>query len=196
MSSLYWIALIAFAESTLLLILLLAAGALLLRRRSRHEAAAAAALVARVVENAPQRQADLRAYLVREFMLDEPELQRQVDKMSSLEAHFYSELHRIWCERDSDGLQTLDRQLNALLTPYLDLRSAPASEEQPQTAAEIGRLTTLLDRSAEELTLYRDTLNTVFNEYTAMFGARVDSKEQLTAEEIIKRLKEGLPNMK
>jgi hypothetical protein len=29
-----------------------------------------------------------------------------------------------------------------------------------------------------------------------MFGARVDSREQLTAEEIIKRLKEGLPNMK
>lgn len=193
MSNLYWIALIALAESTLLLILLLVVGALLLRRRSRREADAAAVLAARFAENVPQRQTELRTYLLREYMLDDPELQQQVDKMTALEGHFHSELQRIWCERDSDGLQTLDQQLNAVLMPYLDLRSAPASKEPSRASVEIARLTTLLDQSAAELVLYRDTLNTVFNEYTAMFGSRVDSKEQLTAEEIIKRLKEGLP---
>lgn len=194
MNSLQWITLIALAEATLLLSLLLVFGAVMLKRRSRQEAAAAATLATRVSENAPQRQAELHAYLKRELMLDEPELQQQVEKIMTLETRFYSELHRIWCERDSHALQNLDQQLNAVLTPYLDLRLKSSPDASAEAAAEIDNLKTSLNQSTEELALYRDTLNTVFNEYTAMFGSRTTSTEPLTAEEIIKRLKEGPPD--
>lgn len=193
MNNLHWIALIALAESTLLLALLLALGVTLLRRRKRHENEAADKLIARISENSAERESELRSYLSREFALNEAELQEQLERMLALETRFYDELHRIWRERDREGLQDLDQHLHAIFTSHAELRrpSVPVETEAP-APPEIEDLKAQLEQSAEELQRYRDTLNTVFNEYTAMFGSRNDSKEQLTAEEIMQRLKEGV----
>lgn len=46
-------------------------------------------------------------------------------------------------------------------------------------------------RARQEVELYKETLNLVFREYTAMFGVQLDGSTPLSAQEIIARLESG-----
>lgn len=191
MSSLQWIMMITLAESTLMLILLMLAGVIWLNRRKRRESEAVSALMARVAENRPQRRSDIQAFLENQFAMTDPALQEQAEKILVLEDRLYEELCHSWLTRGAESLQQIDQKLNAAFTPYLDLRQSKVDKEQSATAKEIENLKASLNESTEEMTLYRNTLNMVFTEYTAMFGSRMESGQQLSAHEIIQRLKEG-----
>lgn len=202
MSSAYWISLIAIAEFALLMAVLVAVIVGVVMRRRRRENSAANDLAARVSGQIPQRLDDLRASLGKAFGLTGADLQKQADKLVALENEFYDQLIRAWLTRDSKVLSQMDDQLRAVVTPYLDMRaaapqpgqaSAPAAESTAGGAPgnDAARLKALLNKANDDIMLYRETLNRVFSEYTAMFGVHLDPNQQLTAHEILERLKSG-----
>jgi uncharacterized protein YdbL (DUF1318 family) len=194
MNSAYWISLIAIGEFALLMVLLVAIATVTLMRRRRRENDAAHGLAARVKEGEVERRHSLQAQLAKAYGIDEGDAEKLAAQLVGLERQFFQELIRAWLTRDSGALGQMDEQLRGVVQPYLGMQptAAPAAADSSAASSEdVERVKALLKNNADELTLYRETLNRLFAEYTAMFGAQLDPKQQLTAKEIMERLKSG-----
>lgn len=67
----------------------------------------------------------------------------------------------------------------------------PRLEAIADLSEKVTYMTAKFNRARSELGLYRDTLNRVFFEYTAMFGVDLDPDQKLSASDIVQRLESG-----
>lgn len=194
MNSVDWISLLVIAEFALLVSLALAALIIWGVRRRRRDASAAADLIAKVRLSEPERRAELEKQL-QETGLPAAEAKQVMERLLSSEHRFYDQLIATYLNHDAEGVRRLDERLKAVLGPYLSLKrpEPPAAVEAaaPDRGDEVERLKQGVRNLSEEMGLYRETLNRVFSEYTAMFGMQLDPKQQLTAKEILDRLNSG-----
>lgn len=193
MNEVNWVSVIAIGEFALLMTAILIYLAVVLSRRSRRDNAAARELVDRVKSNEADRGAELdnrlRAALGAEPHEDISEL---VNELVKAERGFYEDFLKTYLTHDSEAVSRMDVRLQDLASRYLDL-NRPDSGEETEPQAEGGGTPEApkMRDMAEDLILYRNTLNRVFSEYTAMFGVHLDSTQELTAKEILNRLESG-----
>lgn len=205
MNSFDWVSLIAIAEFALLITLvLLVVSTFILRRRSRDRGAATA-LVDKVKQGESARRGELRKLLLEQLGLAEDEAGATAQRLIDAEKRFYEEFIRTYLSRDDEGVLAMDERLRSVLAPYLSLKrgeaaAAPAGvvavdgaeeSEGLDRGPEVERLKASLRNLSEEMVIYRETLNRVFSEYTAMFGVHLDPAQQLSAKEILDRLNTG-----
>lgn len=210
MSDFDWISFIAIAEFALIVTVILAlvvTAAVRLRKRDNR---AAQALVKKVKQDEGDRRSHFKGMLAENFGLEGEELDKKINELIAHEQDFYEFFVTTYLNRDSGKLQSADDQLKGLLSKFANLKGkTQVIEAEPEEAAEapenldelglgdvgnsddIEKLRKKLFALAEDVALYRDTLNRVFSEYTAMFGVHVDPQVRLSAQEIMERLDSG-----
>jgi len=199
MTSADWISLIALAELTALLTVVLCGVGVWLLRRWRRDNAAASQLVDKVKQSDPARCRELETLLEARLGLSGAELSERALRLLANEHRFYELFIDAYLRRDSETVQRLDEGLRAVIAPYLELIQAepttivvPTDTDQGDLEqADATRLRAMVRGLNDELSVYRETLNRVFSEYTAMFGVQLDATQQLSAKEIMERLASG-----
>lgn len=202
MSSSDWVSVLAVVEFAALVSIVLAVLLVWIVRRRRCDQSAADDLIARLRRGELERRAELQDQLT-DAGLPETEAKQQALQLVGNEHRFHEQYLATYLDRDAGELRRLDERLRALLGPYLSLgraasavpAAATASAAAPEATADRGpeleRLRQALRNLSEEMSLYRDTLNRVFSEYTAMFGVNLDPGRPLSASEIMQRLDTG-----
>lgn len=205
MTELDWISFIAIAEFAGILVLALGFVFYLAMRSKKRDSHAATDLVKKVQSEQPERRSALEGLLAASRGLEGDELKKESKRLIELEERLYEHIIRTYLTRDSAALLEIDDKFKSVLAPYLELggsksaapAATPVSEGETNEAEAAGnnagdeRLRERLNKLSEDLILYRDTLNRVFSEYTAMFGVHIDSRQQLSAQEIMHRLDTG-----
>ncbi|MBA1147192.1 hypothetical protein H0Z60_08965 [Ectothiorhodospiraceae bacterium WFHF3C12] len=193
-----WIMLIALVEAVLLMGLALAVIALVARRRNRRDRAAADTLAGRIKDGGAARRDALTERLTEQRGLDSEQAEAAAGDILAAEEGFVRNLLRTYIRRDAARLARMDKSIHHLGEAYEriplpeaadtvdDGADADASEADDARAASGDG-----ERLEEDLQLYKDALNRVFAEYTAMFGTRIDHGGQLSATEILERLETG-----
>lgn len=200
------ISMIAMAEFAALVSIVLGLLIFFVFRRRSRDTAAATDLVKKVKETEQVRRGEIEKLLTAQG-LSGAELGETVKRLMKVERQFYEEFIRTYLTRDSEGVKEMDVKLKAVIAPYAELRkgggapAAPAAPEaagspaaggaDPAASGDVERLKATVRNLSEEISIYRETLNRVFSEYTAMFGVNLDPKQQLTAKEIMERLNSG-----
>ncbi|KAB7622626.1 hypothetical protein [Alkalilimnicola sp. S0819] len=195
MSSSEWISMIAMAEFaalvTLVLTILLTRG----WRGRRRDRSAADNLVSRVREQRDVRRQELQQVLQEKYGLEGEELQAQTERLMAAERDFYDQFISTYLTRNSEAVSQMDEQLRDVLKPYTELQPEPVSggdaPERAPGGREPGMDPKRVEELADDIRLYRQTLNRVFAEYTAMFGVHLDASQELTARQILERLESG-----
>ena len=195
MNEVHWVSVIAISEFALLMTAILVYLVTYLGRRSRRDNAAANELVERVKSNEADRGAQLNDRLKRALGAEDgQDLTALVQELLSAERGFYEDFLKTYLNHDSQAVSHMDVRLQDLTTRYLELKRPTPDETQSDTAPAVGDSgadPAKYRDMADDLILYRDTLNRVFSEYTAMFGVHLDSTQELTAQEILQRLESG-----
>ncbi len=195
MNEVHWVSVIAISEFALLMTAILIYLVTYLGRRSRRDNAAANELVERVKSNEADRGAQLNDRLKRALGTENGEdLSALVQELLSAERGFYEDFLKTYLNHDSQAVSRMDVRLQDLTERYLELkRPAPDQSQSDEGPAgdDSGAESAKFRDMADDLILYRDTLNRVFSEYTAMFGVHLDSTQELTAQEILQRLETG-----
>ncbi len=213
MSEMDWVALIAAMELGALATLGLGALVWFLIRRRRRDYEAVAELARRIRAGRQAHHTNLSQLLCEHRGLEPGEGLAEATRLVEAETGFYDYFLKTYLNRDTEAVLLMDHRLQAVIAPYRDLAcqppEAPAPESveagDPEEASEEGatpqaggasvlqvrRLAERLEHANEDLERHRDTLNLVFREYTAMFGVQINRGEELSAEEILERLRSG-----
>lgn len=212
MSELDWVALIAAMELGALATLGLSALVWFLIRRRRRDYEAVAELARRIRAGRQAHHSNLSQLLCEHRGLEPGEGLAEATRLVEAETGFYDYFLKTYLNRDTDAVLVMNHRLQAVIAPYRELACQPpetpaateagepgddAPEEgaTPQaggaSVAQVRRLAESLEHANEDLERHRDTLNLVFREYTAMFGVQINRGEELSAEEILERLRSG-----
>ena len=195
MNEVHWVSVIAISEFALLMTAILVYLVTYLGRRTRRDNAAANELVERVKSNEADRGAQLNDRLKQVLGAEDgQELTALVQELLSAERGFYEDFLKTYLNHDSQAVSRMDVRLQHLTARYLELKRPATNQSQEDNepaGGDSGAESAKFRDMADDLILYRDTLNRVFSEYTAMFGVHLDSTQELTAQEILQRLETG-----
>lgn len=179
------------------------------RRRARDKRAAEN--LAQSVRNTEKtRDKRLRQLLEERYGYSGDELEAQVNHLLEAEKQFYSRFLDLYLNRDPESAERVHQYLQDVIRPYTEMEPAvepdsklPSAAPPPTDNDETGDTeagsggdsagSPSYDKRdmLEEIQLYRQTLNQVFAEYTAMFGIKQDSTRELSAQEIRQRMESG-----
>ena len=199
MSSTELLIMIILLELVIIVGLVLATVLILSGRRRRREKRAAENLAQRVRSEEPSRDSELRSLLQGRFGYSGDALEEKVREIKQAETAFYRRFLDLYLNRDPEAAEQLQEYLEDAIRPYANIEPA-AADDDGETAdsddgaepSEGGAPPTMDGRDMyEEIRSYRDTLNLVFAEYTAMFGINQDRNAQLSAREIKERMESG-----
>ncbi|SEO53465.1 hypothetical protein [Aquisalimonas asiatica] len=172
------------------------------RRRSRDKRAAEN-LAHSVRSTEKTRDKRLRQLLEERYGYTGDELEAQVNHLLEAEKQFYTRFLDLYLNRDPQSAEKVHQYLQDVIRPYTEMEpvatpdaAAPPddTESDDETAPDGDSAPTpSYDKRdmLEEIQLYRQTLNQVFAEYTAMFGIKQDSTRELSAQEIRQRMESG-----
>lgn len=195
MTAATWINFIAIVEFAALVTIALAVLLTRSARRRKRDTSATEQLVEKVRASQVERRDELKKVLESGYGYSGEELEEKTKRLMDVEKHFYERFITTYLNRDSGAVKEMDEHLKAVIRPYVEMKpSLPEPVEETigdEESADVSRLREKLQRLSEDVTVYRDTLNRVFSEYTAMFGVHLNPKQQLSAEEIIGRLESG-----
>lgn len=213
MSELDWVALIAAMELGALATLGLVALVWFLIRRRRRDYEAVTELARRIRAGRQAHHANLSHLLCEHRGLEPGDGLAEATRLVEAETGFCDYFLRTYLNRDTEAVLLMDHRLQAVIAPYWELAckvhlapspEAPAAGAPEQirdggvtppaggaSVMQVQRLAERLEHAKEDLSRHRDTLNLVFREYTAMFGIQIERGEELSAEEILERLRSG-----
>lgn len=200
MSSTELLIMIILLELVIIVGLVLATVLILSGRRRRREKRAAENLAQRVRSEEPSRDSELRSLLRGRFGYSGDALEEKVREIKQAETAFYRRFLDLYLNRDPEAAEQLQDYLEDVIRPYANIEPAASEDDDGETAdsddgaapREAGAPPTMEGRDMyEEIRSYRDTLNLVFAEYTAMFGINQDRNAQLSAREIKERMESG-----
>ncbi|MCP1676194.1 LPS O-antigen subunit length determinant protein (WzzB/FepE family) [Natronocella acetinitrilica] len=212
MTQTQWLVMILIGELAIILALVLALVGILAMRKRGRDRAAADKLFNRVRASEASRQQWLRDTLATRGGLEGDALEAKINEVINAERRFYEQFMDLYVNRDTEAAEQMPERVDELVRPYVDIEGATVSdpgntaesaatpakpEVQPDVVDDIPVSATpavLQERTrklAADVTIYRQTLNRVFAEYTAMFGVHVDASRELSAQEIIDRLESG-----
>lgn len=193
---------IILVELVIIVGLVLATVLILSGRRKRRERRAAEALAQRVRSDEQSRDSELRSLLQGRFGYSGDALEEKVQEIKQAETAFYGRFLDLYLNRDPEAAEQLQDYLQDAIRPYTSIDPAaaedredgkPAAGDDGATPRDDGAQPTMEGSDVnEEIRSYRDTLNLVFAEYTAMFGINQDRNAQLSAQEIRQRMESGL----
>ena len=190
-----WILIIAVAEFALIVTLALVVIGVRVFRRARRETSAAEGLVSKVKSGEASRRSELETLLANNYGLKGEALKDKAHELQRVEKRFYEQFIHTYLSRDTEGLLKTDERLQVVIGACLGMQAAPGvAAAEPDTgagSADIANLKSMISNQSTEMTVYREALNKVFSEYTAMFGVHLDPRRQLTAKEIMARLESG-----
>lgn len=212
MSQMQWLYMILLGELVVILALVLAIVLIVGMRRRGRDRQAAATLASRVKQGEPEREKLLRKELSERLGLEGPALDAKIQQLLSAEQAFYEQLMLLYVKRDTELAKRLPERVDDLVRPYREIEAPkkplePAEAAAPSVATATGSAASdeedipvsatpavLLERTrrlAQDVTAYRQTLNRLFAEYTAMFGVQIDESKELSAQEVMERLETG-----
>ncbi len=199
MSSTELLIMIILIELVIIVGLVLGTVLILAGRRKRREKRAAENLAQRVRTEEPSRDSELRSLLQGRFGYSGEALEEKVREIMRAETAFYRRFLDLYLNRDPDAAEQLQDFLEDVIRPYANIEPAKVEAESEEaddadgaSPREGGTPPTREGRDMyEEIRTYRDTLNLVFAEYTAMFGINQDRNAQLSAREIKERMETG-----
>ncbi|WP_290635912.1 hypothetical protein [Aquisalimonas sp.] len=178
------------------------------RRRARDKRAAEN-LAQSVRSTERTRDKRLRHLLEERYGYAGEELEAQVNRLLEAEKQFYSRFLDLYLNRDPQSAERVHQYLQDVIRPYTEMEPAvepdtkasaiatPGADSASDAGEEVSdgdsTPTPSYDKRdmLEEIQLYRQTLNQVFAEYTAMFGIKQDSTRELSAQEIRQRMESG-----
>lgn len=181
------------------------------RRRSRDKRAAEN-LAQSVRSTQKSRDQNLRQLLEERYGYSGEELDAQVHRLLEAEKQFYVRFLDLYLNRDPESAEKVHQYLQDVIRPYTEMEPAPVEPDSRSVVAspdddeaddtDAGTDAATAGDSTptpgydkrdmlEEIQLYRQTLNQVFAEYTAMFGIKQDSTRELSAQEIRQRMESG-----
>ena len=199
MSSTELLIMIILLELVIIVGLVLATVLILSGRRRRREKRAAENLAQRVRSEEPSRDSELRSLLQGRFGYSGDALEEKVREIKQAETAFYRRFLDLYLNRDPGAAEQLQEYLEDVIRPYANIEPAAAEDDAEAADSdddaaprEGGAPPTMEGRDMyEEIRSYRDTLNLVFAEYTAMFGINQDRNAHLSAREIKERMESG-----
>lgn len=199
MSNTELLVVIVLVELVVIIGLVLLTVLVLAGRRKRREKRAAHNVAERVRSEESSRDTELRELLHERFGYEGDELEQKVRELVQAERQFYARFLDLYLNRDPEAAECVQEYLHDVVRPYTEIEVATAEREDADEDGGDGGATpkdavppTAEGRDMyEEIQTYRQTLNLVFAEYTAMFGINQDRNEQLSAREIRERMESG-----
>ncbi len=198
---------LAAAEFLIIIIIALIAFFFVVSKRKKSDSNATSNLVNKIKSQKVERKSELSSVLAETYNIEGDKLKKETAKLVKLENQFYQRFIKTYLTRDANAVEMIDEDLKELLANYNKL--VPKQEHRDERAEEalavidnlsddsgehdeqIKHLKETINNLSDDLKQYKNTVNRLFYEYSAMFGVDVDPRNQLSAAEILSRLETG-----
>ena len=198
---------LAATEFLIIIVIALVAFFFIMSRKKKSDANATTNLANKIKSKKVERKSELSSVLSETYNIEGKDLKKETEKLIKLENQFYQRFIKTYLTRDANAVEMIDEDLKELLMNYNQLvpkhdqrdeRAEEAlavidslSDDKAENEAQAERLKETINNLSDDLKQYKNTINRLFFEYSAMFGVDVDPRNQLSATEILSRLETG-----
>lgn len=162
-------------------------------KQKKRDRQAADQLLERIRHQSEVRLHRNTKFFKEKYMLDAADLEQALRLIDHVEQRFIQKIINVYLNRDSKGLVKMDAFVAELVTTYQSLSpEIPTTDllrklkKNPAIFEEIEVLRQLNQDLKEEITITKQTMNEMLNEFSNMFGGGADNS--LDAQEIMDEL--------
>lgn len=176
-------------EGFIVLLLVIIVAVFLLFRKKNIDRAAAQKLVKQIKQQSKTRLGETGSFLSEKYRFEGNELEKAVKTIDKAEKKFMQHVINMYLQRDSHKLEVMDASVAELIEAYKELSPVMPEENSSASAEQEEQLNDLREANeklTEELTITKQTMGNMINEFGNMFGG--GQENQLPEEEVIKKV--------